>query len=208
MALNKMNAQQDLNGPGTHLRNYAPVTYTYRFTVGNDGNIAYGYKEPNSYDGEPGYGSGPAGDADKLFGLLLFRVLNFPTRKDRWDKVSIGFSDYSDKSKPTHMVKECKITFLGKRSMTLAVNAKAEGDNKYRMLFSRDNADLLTSYIVSMDGKEVEMTVTIVNATDADSDESTGPVVVNASNPSNKASESKKTKGESKSPKKENKASE
>jgi len=166
MALNKMNAQQDLNGPGTKIKNFAPVTYEYKFTVGNDGNIAYGYKEPNAYDGESGYGSGPAGDANKTFGLLLFRVLDFSQLEDRFDRVAIGFSDYHNKAIPTGLVKECEITFFGHSDLTLSVSAEATGDDKWRMLFSRDVTDVVTSYIKSMDGNEVEMQVKFTNATE------------------------------------------
>jgi len=171
-----MNNAGQVHGPGSRIINYAPVTYTYKFTIGNDGNIAYGYKEPNAYDGEPGYGSGPAGDANKKFGLLLFRVLNFnDITQNRWDRVAIGFSSFYDKFQPTDLVKECKITFFGKRSLTLAVNAKANGDDKWRMLFARDDIDLLTSYIVDNEGKEVEMTVTFVNATEVKPNEIPAP---------------------------------
>jgi len=158
---NTFNAEQRLDGPGTKIKNLSNKIYNYKITVGNDGNIAYGYSEGD-------YGTGPVADPDKTFGILLFRVLAFTQLGNRWDRIAIGFSDYHDKAIPTTLVKEVNLTFFGNRKITLKLASEAEqaGWNKDETLFTSDQMDLVTSYIVANDGKEIDMTVEFVSATE------------------------------------------
>ena len=168
---NTFNAQQDLDGPGTKIKQYAPLTYKYEFTIGRytdplDGRDRLGFREPTAMPNEEGFGTGPAGDANKLFGLVGCFAREETASNATWGQAVVMMSDFTDKSVATDMVTEVEVTFLGFGSMTFTTNINAEPNSREKKLFARDDNLLFAAWLALNEGNQTEVTVKIVNTTE------------------------------------------
>ena len=157
MALNKLNAVRDLNGPGGSVTvNNSGMKATYIITVAEDsGNIGINLDVP--------FGSILSGNDGKYPLRRLFTNTNI-TSDSKWDELVCSFAEESAPSLNTNEVKQIKLT-IGGASILMEKSPKAGSANIDSVLYAADYSNDIKNALVAANGGPLVAEVEFLNAT-------------------------------------------